>query len=757
MIPQHEASKSDYPRPFDANRPDVPRPALPQPPALSAAPDVMTFLDGLRRRWILATLLGGTLGAIGAVAVYYLLAPSATAYTKISVAYLEPRMWERAGAANDHRSVLITTASEINNKVVFNAALKDEAVKKLGLEKREVDPAQMIEDGLRVEYKENSELMTILFTHPEPQVALAVANAVREAYFAIILQQKQNQRTNKVTELVKLYGDTVESLKNKKESLTRISQAAGIADMSQWNFERNELNLRLRDERSKLTTVQMKLEDAKAALETFDASFKAWKERKEEPGAKAEKVKPDIDAMVDAAMDSDGRAKTLRDKLEGRERLVAEYVRRGGDDRDYRQYRDDVASLKKQLDERRAEVTDRVKAAADYQEKKEAEKGAPGSPRTQDPVLVRGHLERQVVNYKAFEEKLKTQIDELARQAARVPVLGPDYDRTLAEVRRDEEMANDLHKQLKKEELETRARPRVDKFPQGAELMKADTKKQLLATAATPVAILFAVAAGLAWLECGKRRVRKPAEISRGLGIRVVGAVPRQANLGKQLVGTNGESELEGTPVMESIDAIRAALLHDADSRSTRTVLVTSATSGEGKTTLAAALASSLARAGRKTLLLDGDLRRPTVHELFEVAPQPGFSEVLLNEVELKDAALETPLENLWILPAGQWDREVLLALSRDGVQGVFERISEEFDFVLIDSHPVLEAADALHIGRQVDAVLLSVLSDVSQMPRVYAAQQQMANLGIRVLGAVVNAASPEEALTAPPAAPVMV
>ncbi|MGL4553767.1 MAG: CpsD/CapB family tyrosine-protein kinase, partial [Gemmataceae bacterium] len=367
-----------------------------------------------------------------------------------------------------------------------------------------------------------------------------------------------------------------------------------------------------------------------------------------------------------------------------------------------------------------------------------------------------GALERRVSNLKSFEEKLRTQIEELARQAAKVPVLGPDYDRTASEIDRENDHVKQLYARLEAEKLEVRAQPRVAPFPQAAALMKADLKKQLLATAAAPVAILFAVAAGLAWLECGKRRVRRAGEISRGLGIRVVGAVPRQANLSKQLVGANGESELEGTPVMESIDAIRAALLHDADSRSTRTVMVTSATSGEGKTTLAAALASSLARAGRKTLLLDGDLRRPTVHELFEVAPQPGFSEVLLDEVDLSDALLETPLENLWILPAGQWDREVLLALSRDGLQGVIERMSEEFDFILIDSHPVLEAADALLIGRQVDAVLLSVLSDVSQMPRVYAAQQQMANLGIRVLGAVVNAASPEEALTCPSSAPVM-
>src|SRR5262249_6840399 len=162
--------------------------------------------------------------------------------------------------------------------------------------------------------------------------------------------------------------------------------------------------------------------------------------------------------------------------------------------------------------------------------------------------------------------------------------------------------------------------------------------------------------------------------------------------------------DLEGTPVMESIDAIRTRLLHEANTRATRVVLVTSATAGEGKTTLAAALASSLARAGRKTLLLDGDLRRPTVHELFEIAQQPGFSEILLGEVEVQDAVQPSPQDNLSLVPAGQWDREVLLALSRNGLEGIFDKLQQEFDFIVIDSHPVLAATDALLIGRQTDA-----------------------------------------------------
>src|SRR5262249_11531210 len=94
---------------------------------------------------------------------------------------------------------------------------------------------------------------------------------------------------------------------------------------------------------------------------------------------------------------------------------------------------------------------------------------------------------------------------------------------------------------------------------------------------------------------------------------------------------------------------------------------------------------------------------------------------------------------HLWLLPAGQWDREVLQELARDTAHGVFGRLREEFDFVVLDSHPVLPATDSLLIGQHADSVLVSVMHGISQAPRVYAASQRLAALGIRVFGAVVN------------------
>ncbi len=250
--------------------------------------------------------------------------------------------------------------------------------------------------------------------------------------------------------------------------------------------------------------------------------------------------------------------------------------------------------------------------------------------------------------------------------------------------------------------------------------------------------------------------MRSAGEVASGLGIRVVGAVPGVPHLERRLVGPNGEPELEGTSGHRnrSTPFVRNCCA-TTGREAGRVLLVTERrASGEGKTSLACHLAASLARAGRATLLVDCDLRRPAVHQLFEMPQQPGLSEVLLGEVEAAEAVQNTTQDGLAILAAGQWDREVMQALSRDGLEGIFERLREEFDFIIVDSHPVLSATDSLLIGQQVDAVILSVLRDVSQTPRVYAASQKLSALGIRVLGAVVNGADPDEVFTPPAPTP---
>jgi capsular exopolysaccharide synthesis family protein len=165
---------------------------------------------------------------------------------------------------------------------------------------------------------------------------------------------------------------------------------------------------------------------------------------------------------------------------------------------------------------------------------------------------------------------------------------------------------------------------------------------------------------------------------------------------------------------------------------------------GEGKTSVATQLAASLARAGRKTLLIDGDIRRPAAHRVYEVPVEPGLSELLRHEGSVTEALHQTPVRGLYIIPAGLWDQEAVAALAQNAFPAILAELREEYDFIVVDSAPVLPVVDSLLIGRHMDGVLFSLMRGVSQLPSVESAHNRLTALNIPLLGAVVNGADPE-------------
>ena len=168
-------------------------------------------------------------------------------------------------------------------------------------------------------------------------------------------------------------------------------------------------------------------------------------------------------------------------------------------------------------------------------------------------------------------------------------------------------------------------------------------------------------------------------------------------------------------------------------------MMVTSPTSLEGRTTVASQLAASLARAGRRTLLIDGDVRHPSINGLFDLPLEDGLCEVLRAEVDLEDAIRPTHAEGLWVLTAGYCDADALHALANEQMQPGFQKLRADYDFVIIDGPPTIGLPDALILGQYCDGAILSVLRDHSQMPQVYRATETLRGVGIRIIGAVVN------------------
>ncbi|MGH7173686.1 MAG: polysaccharide biosynthesis tyrosine autokinase [Gemmataceae bacterium] len=700
------------------------------PSGLSSSPDIGTYLQALKRRWISAAALGGTLAVLAALAAWFLLSPKYIAFGRVRVAFDVPTIDQTPGGRNDFTTYLKTQAAHLMGRRVISEALKKDELKALNLEARTgKEPAQYIEEELKVEFQDNQELVTVLMSSPDPQMSLAIVKAIIDSYLDVIVYAEKEVRIQRVTEMNKTLSKSSAALKQKQDNLDKMIGDLGDLSPGQMVSKIGELTSGIREANSERSKLRLQIGQAKADLASHIARIAALKDPANAEPALAVAVK------------NDPLAQKLKADITHAQEIIDDFERLtpGVQYPSLTANRQKIETAKAKFKKRKKELQEDLASATEPE----------GSGGKGELELLRVAKENAIKAMEEHHDFLGKSLIALNKELSRLNrVDHAEQDHLRNAIKQQQQFVAELSLTLQKEEVNLQYSQRVT-LAQDAELQKKDMKKQILGVVLAPVVALLGVCMSLAWLDVRQRRIRSAGEVSRGLGIRVVGAVPTVANLEHHLVGPTGEPDLEGHPALESIDALRTQLLRDADDVHTRLVMVTSATHGEGKTTVASHLASSLARAGRKTLLIDGDLRHPSAHQLFELPMQPGFSEVLLSEVELTDAVQATTLDGLSFMAAGQWDREVLHALAREGVEGIFEKLQEEFDFIVIDSHPVLAATDSLLIGQRVDAVILSVLREVSQMPRVYAASQRLTTLGIRVLGAVVNGADPEEALAA--------
>ncbi|WP_035377852.1 CpsD/CapB family tyrosine-protein kinase [Fervidicella metallireducens] len=192
------------------------------------------------------------------------------------------------------------------------------------------------------------------------------------------------------------------------------------------------------------------------------------------------------------------------------------------------------------------------------------------------------------------------------------------------------------------------------------------------------------------------------------------------------------------SPVAEAYRTLRTNIQFASFDKDIKTVVVTSSGPTEGKSTTAGNLAISMAEMGKKVLLIDCDLRRPSIHKKFKISNQEGLSNLLVENAKVEDVAVKF-MDNLLILTSGKIPPNPAEMLSSNKMRNFISEMKEEFDFIILDTPPVIAVTDAQILSTMADGVLLVVSSGQAEREAVERSKTLLVNVGANILGVVLN------------------
>jgi capsular exopolysaccharide synthesis family protein len=255
----------------------------------------------------------------------------------------------------------------------------------------------------------------------------------------------------------------------------------------------------------------------------------------------------------------------------------------------------------------------------------------------------------------------------------------------------------------------------------------------------------FAAFCGLAYLlELADRSYRGPDEIAGDLGMPIVGHLPLASLSNNKRVDAKIDSSVvtvhkSKSAVSEAFRGIRTALFFNNQQGNLKVIQVTSPIPGDGKSTIASNLAVSIAQSGRKVCLVDCDFRRPRVSKIFGVGSDVGLVQVINEKSVLAEAIQESSVENLSILCCGRRPGNPAELLSSEKFQSIVAELRTMYDYVILDTPPVLVVSDPATVAPIADGVILTVRLRRNLKPIAIRAAQMLHAMNANMIGVVVN------------------
>ncbi len=616
--------------------------------------------------------------------------------------------------------------------VLGRAARKPDMMKLQTMKEHKDDPVGYLENKLSVDYPGDAELMRVSIKGTHRDDLATIVNSVVEAYMEEIVTGDKMARLKQRDMLNEHYSKSKVEYRDLAASYHELAKQMGANSSQTAEMRKKLLTMKLESLIQDRNELERRQREHELRVRLLEQMRDKGKEGGVEPSS-------GMDHLVEEELARDPEIAENQKRLSDLKLMIKEqeYLAANPNHFSVAHAKRQAAALEEQIAERRAEVQPQVA-------QKLAEMMAHGSALgTGDPEAILPQMETEGKALAQYAEAADKRIAAALDEFKKLDTETADLENRETQIEDLKVIIKRINYQLNLWNLELDAEQRIKIADPAQKPSSDDAFQKLLGVCFAGIVGFGMVLFGIAYIEFQSRRLNSVQEVKEGLGLQVVGELPTLSGRTWRKIrsGTPAGIALEAS-LAESVDNIRTRLLHASGVESPRMIMVTSPEPREGKTTLASQLATSLARSGRRTLLVDGDVRNPTVHRVFELSLEPGLCEILRGEVERAAALQPSRTAQLWVLSAGRCCLESVQALSQSALQELLSALRSEFEFVVIDAAPVLKLADPLLFGQHVDVALLSVLRDVSKTPEIYEAVERLKSVGIAVLGTVVNGVS---------------
>lgn len=704
-------------------------PSPTSPPGLSRPLTLGTLYQAFRRCWKIALPVGLILGVSAGVAAWILRPDKATSTATLRVASASAtRLLQDGNGPNEaDQAYMRTQLALIRNRAVLRDAVQTDAIRQLPAVKRLPDPLSWLDRDLNVQQVEGTELVKLtLTTRGDSSDLAAVLNAVIASYLSTLDKSERAAQYSHLAELKKLFDTYSEKASKLLESMADSANKVNGQDAKVLTLQQQRLVDEYSGEKEDLSSTLSRVREMELQLLGY---------REQLRNAQASENAA-ADVLIERDVDLDPLVIAQQKKVNELKEALTVTGERVVDPNHptIQKARQDLEAadrtLKSIRTDRRVELSQRYKNA----NKAQAEQAI---RECEAKIQL---LKTHVTEIEKRVEKAKSEMNNLGINAA-------ELEKNRSELERTNTFLKTIFDQKVRLEAElsspNRQRVTIVSDAEEAAVLNRNGRAQEAAGAGLVGLLLGLV--GISFWEARKGRIYQLSDVTTGLRLPVVGTLPslEVTTLKESLRLSGGPCDFHSDQgLAESIDAVRTRILNTRFGTTCPVIMVTSAMSGEGKTTVVTQLALSLARAGYRTLLVDCDLRCPKLHRMFDVPLAPGFCEHLDGTADSEAVIHRLETIGLDVLTAGTFDAKAAAGIARKQVNELLVGLRTRYDFILLDSSPLLLVPDGFMVGRYVDGVVFSVRPGVSQVADVYAGYENMCENRMPFVGVVVNGVS---------------